>query len=39
MVETKYSFGKPSLMKAIEPGQKAEIKFLDKPKTVDTEWG
>jgi len=35
----KYSFGQPSLMKAIEPGQKASIKFLDSPKTVDTEWG
>ena len=39
MADTKYSFGQPSLMKAIEPGQKAEIKFLDVPKTVDTEWG
>jgi hypothetical protein len=35
----KYSFGQPSLMKAIEPGQKASIKFLDYPKVVDTEWG
>ena len=35
----KYSFGQPSLMKAIEPGQKATIKFLDEPKTVETEWG
>ena len=35
----KYSFGQPSLMKAIEPGQKALIKFLDQPKAVDTEWG
>jgi len=35
----KYSFGQPSLMKAIEPGQKATIKFLDEPKAVDTEWG
>jgi hypothetical protein len=34
-----YSFGQPSLMKAIEPGQKATLKFLDEPKTVDTEWG
>ena len=39
MADTKYSFGQPSLMKAIEPGQKAEIKFLSEPKTVDTEWG
>jgi len=35
----KYSFGQPSLMKAIEPGQKAMIKFLGTPKAVDTEWG
>ena len=35
----KYSFGQPSLMKAIEPGQKASIKFLDEPKSVETEWG
>jgi hypothetical protein len=35
----KYSFGQASLMKAIEPGQKALIKFLDIPKAVDTEWG
>ena len=35
----KYSFGQASLMKAIEPGQKALIKFLDTPKAVDTEWG
>ena len=35
----KYSFGQASLMKAIEPGQKATIKFLDQPKAVETEWG
>ena len=35
----KYSFGQASLMKAIEPGQKALLKFLDTPKTVETEWG
>ena len=35
----KYTFGQPSLMKEIEPGQKASIKFLDQPKVVDTEWG
>ena len=35
----KYSFGQPSLMKAIEPGQKAMLKFLDEPKAVETEWG
>jgi len=34
-----YSFGQPSLMKAIEPGQKATLKFLDLPKPVETEWG
>ncbi len=35
----KYSFGQQSLMKAIEPGQKATLRFLDQPKTVETEWG
>jgi len=35
----KYSFGQPSLMKAIEPGQKATLKFLDYPELVETEWG
>jgi hypothetical protein len=35
----KYSFGQASLMKAIEPGQKATLKFLDEPKAVETEWG
>ena len=39
MSENKYTFGQPSIMKAIEPGQKASIKFLDQPKVVDTEWG
>jgi len=39
MSGNKYTFGQPSLMKAIEPGQKATLKFLDEPKTVDTEWG
>ena len=39
MSENKYSFGQQSLMKAIEPGQKATLKFLDQPKTVETEWG
>jgi len=39
MSDKKYTFGQPSLMKAIEPGQKALIKFLEKPKAVDTEWG
>jgi len=35
----KYSFGQQSLMKAIEPGQKATLKFLGHPKVVETEWG
>ena len=39
MPGNKYSFGQQSLMKAIEPGQKATLKFLDKPKVVETEWG
>ena len=39
MSENNYSFGQQSLMKAIEPGQKATLKFLDQPKVVDTEWG
>jgi hypothetical protein len=39
MSDKKYTFGQPSLMKAIEPGQKASIKFLDQPKLVETEWG
>ena len=39
MSDKKYTFGQPSLMKAIEPGQKASIKFLDHPKVVETEWG
>ena len=39
MPGNKYSFGQQSLMKAIEPGQKATLRFLDEPKVVDTEWG
>jgi hypothetical protein len=35
----KYTFGQPSLMKALEQGQKATLKFLDQPKAVETEWG
>ena len=35
----KYSFGQPSLMKAIEPGQTATLKFVNTPKLVETEWG
>ena len=39
MSDKKYSFGKPSIMKAIEAGEKATIKFQGEPVTVDTEWG
>jgi len=39
MSGNKYTFGQQSLMKAIEPGQKVTLKFLDTPKAVDTEWG
>ena len=39
MVQNKYSFGTHSIMKAIEPGQKANLKFLAKPKLVEPEWG
>ncbi len=39
MSEKKYSFGQASKMKALEPGQQATLKFLDQPKTVETEWG
>ena len=39
MSEKKYSFGQASKMKALEPGQEATLKFLDQPKTVETEWG
>ena len=39
MSDKKYTFGQPSLMKAIEPGQKASLKLLGHPKVVDTEWG
>ena len=39
MSDKKYTFGQHSIMKAIEPGQKAQLKFLDQPKVVDTEWG
>jgi hypothetical protein len=39
MVQNKYSFGSQSIMKAIEPEQKATFKFLDQPKLVETEWG
>ena len=39
MSEKKYSFGQASKMKALEPGQEATLKFLDQPKTVETEYG
>ena len=39
MSEKKYSFGTASKMKALEPGQEATLKFLDQPKTVETEYG
>lgn len=39
MSETKYSFGQPSIMKAIEPGQMASFQFQGEPVTVETEWG
>ena len=39
MAEKKYSFGQPSIMKAIEPGQKAEFQFQGEPVVVETEWG
>ena len=39
MAEKKYSFGSPSIMKAIEPGQMARFQFQGEPVTVDTEWG
>ena len=39
MSDKKYTFGQPSLMKAIESGQIATLKFLDIPEAVDTEWG
>ena len=39
MTGKKYSFGQASLMKAIEPGQKATLRFLGIPRTIETEWG
>ena len=39
MAEKKYSFGQPSIMKAIEPGQMASFQFQGEPVTVETEWG
>lgn len=39
MAEKKYSFGAPSIMKAIEQGEIACFQFQGEPVTVDTEWG
>ena len=39
MSEKKYSFGQASKMKALEPGQKAPLRFLGNPKVVETEYG
>jgi hypothetical protein len=39
MSEKKYTFGSPSIMKAIQSGEMAKIKFQGEPVTVDTEWG
>jgi len=37
--EPKYSLGTPSLMRGLEKGQEAEVKFLTDPKPVETEHG
>ena len=37
--ENKYSLGTPSLMRGLEKGQEAEVKFLTDPKPVETEHG
>ena len=34
-----YSLGTPSLMRGLEKGQEAEVKFLTDPKPVETEHG
>ena len=34
-----YSLGTPYLMRGLEKGQEAEVKFLTDPKPVDTEHG
>ena len=39
MSEKKYSFGQASKLKALEPGQKATLRFLGNPKVVDTDYG
>jgi len=37
--DKKYSLGTPSLMRGLEKGQEAEVKFLTDPKPVETEHG
>jgi len=39
MSDPKYNFGSPSKMKGLLAGEKATLRFLDSPETVDTEWG
>jgi hypothetical protein len=39
MSDKKYNFGAPSIMKAIQSGEKALFKFQGEPVVVDTEWG
>ena len=39
MSDKKYNFGSPSIMKAIQSGEKATFKFQGEPVAVDTEWG
>ena len=39
MSDPKYNFGSPSKMKGLQAGEKATLRFLDLPETVDTEWG
>jgi len=37
--DKKYSLGTPSLMRGLDKGQEAEVKFLTDPKPVETEHG
>ena len=39
MSDPKYNFGSPSKMKGLQAGEKAQLKFLDLPEKIDTEWG
>ena len=39
MSDPKYNFGSPSKMKGLQAGEKATLRFLDLPETIDTEWG